>query len=55
MFAEVETMASYGYEDYDSIIEDAEDLYPEDEFIPPTAEDYWDNYYHNITEELADE
>ena len=50
-------MASYKYEDYNSILEDAEDLYPhEDEQLPSDTNDlYWDNYYHNITEELVDE
>ena len=55
MLTEVDIMASYGYEDYNTIIENAEELYPEEESTPSAAEDYWDNYYHNITEELVDE
>lgn len=50
-------MSSYKYEDYNSILEDAEDLYShEDEQLSADTNDkYWDNYYHNITEELVDE
>lgn len=48
-------MASYGYEDYNTIIENSEELYPDEESTASATEDYWDNYYHNITEELVDE
>jgi hypothetical protein len=46
------------YYDYDSIIRDADDLYDDDydfDDIENVDEQEWENYYHNITDELIDE
>ena len=50
------------YFDYDSIAKDADDLYYDDEYDSWDGEDIenveqseWENYYHNITDELIDE
>jgi hypothetical protein len=48
------------YYDYDSIIKDADDLY-EDEYndwdndIENVEHKEWENYYHNIADEIIDE
>jgi len=51
-------MSEYEY-DYDRIVEDSDELY-EDDFYDndyDIEEDfsYWDNYYHNVADELIDE
>jgi hypothetical protein len=47
-------MCPYEYEDYIRIVEDADELYSYDEEHfgqePP-----WENYYHNIADELVEE
>lgn len=50
------------YYDYDSIARDCDDLYYDDEYdswdgedIENVEQDEWENYYHNITDELIDE
>jgi len=51
----------YDYEDYESIAEDCDDLYTFDddqwdydnEELESQSE--WENYYHNITDELIDD
>lgn len=49
------------YYDYDSIIRDADDLYASeyDDWDGDDIEDVdqteWENYYHNIADELVDE
>lgn len=48
----------YDYDDYHSIIDDSDELYSydNDEWDYDDAEsDEWENYYHNITDELVDE
>jgi hypothetical protein len=49
-------MDSYDY-DYDTYANDAEDLYIDDDYDMEEEDDrdIWDNYYHNITDELVDE
>lgn len=49
------------YYDYDSIIRDADDLY-NDEYaddweydIENVEHDEWENYYHNVADEIIDE
>ena len=43
------------YLDYDSIVNDAEPLYEDDEYdYDYTNEREFDCYYHNITDELID-
>lgn len=54
-------MSMYGNEydyDYGSYANDADDLNIYDEYEDEDYEDdseVWDNYYHNITDEIADE
>jgi hypothetical protein len=49
----------YDYDDYHSITDDCDDLYTYDDDqwdyddVNDTKE--WENYYHNITDELSDE
>jgi hypothetical protein len=50
----------YDYDDYRSIADDSEDLYTYDDqwdYDDVEAVDHneWENYYHNITDELVDE
>lgn len=47
-------MFDYNF-DYDSILEDVEELYPEDEYNYDNGdEDEWENYYHNVAEEIEE-
>jgi hypothetical protein len=47
------------YYDYDSIAKDADDLYHDDDYdfddIENVDEQEWENYYHNLTDEIIDE
>jgi hypothetical protein len=49
----------YDYEDYEYIAENCDDLYEYDEWqdddieVDNTCD--WENYYHNIADELVDE
>ena len=50
------------YYDYNSIINDADDLYYDDEYDSWDSEDIenveqseWENYYHNVADEIIDE
>jgi hypothetical protein len=50
----------YDYEDYESIADNCDDLYEYDDQwdyddIDAQEESEWENYYHNITDELIDE
>ncbi len=50
-------MSEYEY-DYDRIVEDTDELYEDDYDDIEYAEDdisCWDNYYHNIANEIDDE
>jgi hypothetical protein len=52
-------MSQYHYDyDYDSLASDCEELYLEHEEDTDSSESgvkEWENYYHNIAEELIDE
>ena len=41
--------------DYESILEDTDDLYDDDQYDMEDVKSDWDNYYHNITQELVDD
>jgi hypothetical protein len=49
----------YDYEDYESIAEDCDDLYEDDQWdydnVESSEQTEWENYYHNIASELVDE
>lgn len=48
------------FDDYDSTANNADDLYEDDDYeygeeiLDPDQKE-WDNYYHNIADELADD
>lgn len=51
---------NYKYEDYESIANDAEFIDEYDEYDDVDVFDgmpikYWDNYYHNIADEIIEE
>jgi len=49
-------MPYYDYEDYESIAEDSDELYEDDQWDYDDVEHQeWENYYHNIASELDDE
>lgn len=49
-------MSQYHYDyDYDSLASDCEELYLEEDMESESGVKEWENYYHNITEELIDE
>jgi hypothetical protein len=50
----------YDYEDYESIIDDTDELYSYDDQwdyddVEMNEQTEWENYYHNIADELTDE
>lgn len=40
---------------YESILEDTDDLYSDDEYNNEDIKSDWENYYHNIAQELIDD
>lgn len=40
--------------DYNHILEDADDLYEDEDYDLEDGEE-WDSYYHNIADELVDD
>lgn len=40
--------------DYETILEDTDDLY-DDQYNMEDVKSDWDNYYHNLTQELVDD